>query len=408
MQYLAVFKNTSYQTFARILTSGSGFLISILIARSFGAATYGDYIKITSFVTLFYLLSDFGINAIFLQRKDSQESFKHLLYLRLTIAAVLFVIANTIALALPYSSNLGTGFSPFVKLGIQIFSLQLFIQSVLFSTSAIFQKKLRYDLWARSLGVGSLVSLLLVSIAVFYNQSLHTVLLALVFSGLVSVGLALLYAKEKILPVSFDIKISKDLVIASIPLGLMLVFNLIYFRIDSLILAVFRSSSDVGIYGLSYLFFDFLLAIPLFISNSIYPILLATKENKMEFLKLVKSYFLIYLGFSFMIAVPFWFSTPLFSAVKPELAGAIIPFRILLLSLPFFFLTSFLQWILITFKKTGFLLGVYFFLMCVNVILNFVFIPQYSYIASAVITGICEIFIFIILSYKLIRLRYEK
>lgn len=406
MYYFKVLKNTSYQTFARILTSGSGFLISILIARSFGATTYGDYIKITSFVALFYLLCDFGINAIFLQRKDSQESFKYLLSLRLIIAAALFVVANAIAFFLPYSSSFGTGFSPFVKIGILIFSLELFIQSILFCANAIFQKKLRYDLWAKSLGIGSLVSVSLVALAVYTGQSLHTALFAIVFSGFVSAGLALFYAKEKIFPMRVDIKISKELITASIPLGLILVFNLVYFRIDSLILAVFKSSVDVGIYGLSFLFFDFLLALPLFISHSIYPILLATKEKKNQFLNLTRSYFLIYLGLSFLIAIPFWFATPLFSLINPELSGAITPFRILLLSLPFFFLTSFLQWILITYKKTGYLMTVYFISMCANIIFNFIFIPQYSYIAAAVITGICEAFVFIFLLYKVMRLRH--
>ncbi len=406
MQYLSVFKNASYQTFARILTSGSGFVIAILIARNFGTAGYGDFIKITSFVTLFYLFCDFGINAIFLQRKQSQESFRHLLYLRLAVAAVLFIIANIIALALPYSSEFGTGFSPFVKLGILIFSLELFIQSILFCANAIFQKKLRYDLWTKSLGIGSLVSLSLVGLTIYTRQPLHTVLFAIVFSGLVTAGIALFYVKEKILPIRFDVKISKDLIVSSLPLGMMLIFNLIYFRIDSLILAVFKSSADVGIYGLSYLFFDFLLAIPLFISNSIYPILLKEKENKITFLKLTRNYFLMYLGLSFVIAIPFWFATPLFTLIKPDFSLAIVPFRILLVSLPFFFLTSLLQWILITYRKTGYLARTYFLFMCVNIVFNFIFIPQYSYIAAAVITGICETAIFFALLYKVINLKH--
>ena len=407
MYYSKVFKNASFQTIARIITSGSGFLISILIARSLGASTYGDYIKITSFVTLFYLLCDFGINAIFLQRKQSQESFRHLLYLRIAIAAVLFVVANAIALNLPYNSSFGTGFSPLVKFGILIFSLQLFIQAILFSANVIFQKKLRYDLWAKSLGVGSLTSLVLVATAVYAKQPLPIVLLALVISGFTSAGLALYYAKEKFFPVKFDIRVSRSLITASFPLGLMLVFNLIYFRIDSLILATFKSSVDVGIYGISFLFFDFLLALPLFISHSIYPILLVEKENRDNFLKLSRSYFLIYLGLSLGVLFPFWFASPLFSLINPELSGAIVPFRILLLSLPFFFLTSLLQWILITYKKTGYLMTVYFVSMCANIFFNFIFIPQYSYIASAFITGICEAFVFSFLFYKVMRLRHE-
>lgn len=407
MHYFAVFKNASYQTFARILTSGKGFLLAIILARSFGADGYGDFIKVTSFVALFYLFCDFGINAIFLQRKDSQESFRSLLYLRLIIAVILFVVASLVVYILPYDRVLEVGFSPLVKLGILIFSLEFFAQSVLFSSSAIFQKKLRYDFWAKSLGVGSLLSLIFAALAVWAKQPLHIVISALVLSDMIAAAIALFYTREKIFPVGINLKFSKNLILSSIPLGMVLVFNLIYFRIDSLIIAVFRSSSEVGIYGLSFLFFDFLLALPLFISNSVYPILLKERENKNNFLKLTRNYFLIYLGLAFTIAVPFWFATPLFSIIKPEFAGAIVPFRILLLSLPFFFLTSFFQWILITFKKTGYLMSVYFLLMCLNIFLNFIFVPVYSYVAAAAITAIGETFIFTLLFYKVMRLRNE-
>ncbi|MEX2012882.1 MAG: oligosaccharide flippase family protein [Candidatus Levyibacteriota bacterium] len=398
-------KNASYQTFARILTSGRGFLLAVILARSFGADGYGDFIKITSFVVLFYLLCDFGINAIFLQQKTAERSFRNLLYLRLTIAAALFIAVNLISYVLPYDKVLEIGFSPLVKIGILVFSLELFAQSILFSASAVFQKKLRYDFWAKSLGIGSLLSLLLVVAAVFAKQPLHIVVSALVFSDMVAAAVALFYTKEKIFPVSLNIKFSKDLLLKSLPLGMVLMFNLVYFRIDSLIIAAFRGSAEVGIYGLSFLFFDFLLALPLFISNSIYPLLLAAKDNKEQFLKLAKPYFLIYLGLSFAVMLPFWFISPLFSFINPDFSKAIIPFRILLLSLPFFFLTSFFQWVLITFRKTGYLMVVYFASMCLNILLNFLFVPTYTYIAAAVTTVICEALVFAFLFYKIMRLK---
>lgn len=403
MHYLSVFKNASYQTLARILSSGSGFIISIFLARAFGAAGYGDFTKVTSFVALFYLFCDFGINAIFLQEKES-VTFKSLFYLRLIISTLLFTLANIIALFLPYESNLGVGFSSLVKTGIFIYSFEVFVQSVIFSTNAVFQKKLRFDFLAKATIIGSFTSIILVALAIATRQPLQVVLLLLVVSDLITAVFALFYAKEKIFPVRLNISDSKALLVKSFPLGMMLIFNLIYFRIDSLILSSFKTSADVGIYGLSYLFFDFLLALPFFISNSIYPILLKEKDHKKIFLKLTRSYLLIYLSLSAIIAIPFWFVSPLFSLIKPDFVSAIVPFRILLLSLPFFFLTSFLQWILITYKKTGYLVRVYFLSMCANIVLNFIFIPQYSYVAAATITGVLEGTVFLFLIHKVINL----
>jgi len=402
---IRIFKNTTYQALARIATSGIGFLIAIVLARNFGASGYGEYIKITSFVSLFYLISDFGLNAIFLQAERKDLKFKDLFYLRILISLVLFALVNVIAVMLPYQKDLGFGFSPSVKFGIFIFSFSLFAQAILFSQSVIFQKKLRFDFLTKALTAGSALSLVFIVIFSYSSFPLIFILLSLLIGDFFSAFLALLFAKEKIFPFSFGVKASKELISKAFPLGLMLVFNLVYFRIDSLIIASYKSAHDVGIYALSFLFFDFLLSIPLFLSNSIYPTLLSNRENKNEFSKLVKKYAFVYLGLSLILAVPFWFVSPLFFLIKPEFANAIYPFRILLLGLPFFFLTSFFQWILIAFKKTGYLVRVYFFLMCANVLLNLIFVPKGSYIASAFITGICEVFVFVLLFYKLVLLK---
>lgn len=408
MNYVSVFKNASYQTAARILLSGTGFIIAILIARTFGANVYGDYIKITSFVALFYLFCDFGINAIFLQQKEREYLFSYLLTLRLVIASALFVIANFIAIALPYDASLGTGFSSFVKFGILIFSLELFVKSIMFSANAVFQKKLKYNFWTKAQGIGSLISIILVGLLVYLGQSLYFILFAMIISGFISAGVALFYTNEKIFPLKINVKLSKELVVGSLPLGLMLIFNLIYFRVDSLILASFKSSSEVGIYGLSYLFYDFLLAIPLFFSNSIYPILLEKKENIRDFFSLIKNYFIVYLGLSFLIIIPFWFMNPLFVLIRPEFSSSVVPFRILLLGLPFFFLTSLAQWALVALGETKYLLGVYFLLMCANILFNFVFIPQYSYLASATITIIGEALVFVFLFVRIVVRRHGR
>lgn len=407
MHYFKVFKNVSYQTLARILTSGVGFLISILLARSFGVSGFGDYIKITSYVSLFYLLTDFGLNAIFIKEEKEGFKFKDLLYLRLIFAFCIFVIVNIIAFFLPFNKQLNLGFSEVVRFGIFIFSFTIFTQSLLFSTNAMFQKKLKFEYWTKSLGFGSLLSLSLIVLFISKGLPLYFVLLSLVLGNAAAAALSLFYAKEKLFPLSFNSKFAKSLIVKSYPLGFMLIFNLIYFRIDSLILAFYKSSDAVGIYGFSYLFFDFLLAIPLFISNSIYPILLSFKEKRNDFFKFTKPYFYIYPGISLLLILPFWFASSFFVLIKPQFGLSVVPFRILLLSLPFFFMTSFLQWILITVDKVKYLMYVYFLSMVLNIILNFIFIPKYSYVAAAAVTGVCETLVFVFLLYKFIRLKYE-
>ena len=57
----------------------------------------------------------------------------------------------------------------------------------------------------------------------------------------------------------------RSLFIASFPLGLTLLFNVVYFHIDSIILTFTRTSAEVGIYGLAYKIFELPLVLPTFL-----------------------------------------------------------------------------------------------------------------------------------------------
>jgi O-antigen/teichoic acid export membrane protein len=403
MQHKLIALNTLYQIFARSISSLIGFLITLIIARKFGVLGYGDFTKITAYVALFYLVIDFGLNAFFLQYENTK--FKNLFYLRMLISLGIFLLLNMLAFFLPYNAVLGTGFSAIEKFGIFIFSLGIFAQSIILSASAIFQKNINYYFYMIGTIIGSAVNLLVVLLLAFLNFSLIYILFGFVLSSFISAFILLFFAKEKILPISFDKQFSLKIIKASWPLGLMLIFNLVYFRADMFLLSILKTTQAVGIYGLAYKFFDFLIALPLFLSNAVYPFLIKTKTNQKVFFNLTGRYFFIFLLASFIVIIPFWFISPLFTLVKSDFAASMLPFRILLLSLPFFFTTSFLQWVLITLGKQKYLMLVYFFSTFLNIILNIIFIPQFSYVACATITLISEGIVFIFLLVQLLKYR---
>ena len=291
------------------------------------------------------------------------------------------------------------------KFGIFIFSFGIFAQSIILSTSAVFQKKVDYFFYMVGTIIGSLVNLIVVLIFTFLNLSIIYILFGFVLSNFVGSLALLIFTKEKIFPLSLNKDFSVKIIKASWPIGLMLIFNLVYFRADIFLLSILKNTHDVGIYGLSYKFFDFLIALPLFLSNAIYPLLLKTKLNNKLFFSLIRKYFLVFLAGSFLVIIPFWFISPLFTLVKSDFAASMLPFRILLLSLPFFFTTSFLQWVLITLGKQKYLMVVYLLSTVINIILNIIFIPQFSYLACAAITLVSEAVVFVLLLSQLVKVR---
>ncbi len=403
MPHKKIATNTLFQILTRITTSFSSFILTVLIARNFGINGYGDYTKVTTFVGLFYILVDFGFNAVYLQKNedDYKDSFSQLLLLRMFFGVLVLVLINLIAVVLPFQVQLGLGYSPLVKEGIALYSLTLIAQAVLYSSTAIFQKKLRYDkLFLASL-CGSVTTIIFYVILLVNSSYFFTPLIALLIGSFTTAFVALFITKESILPRVKEIHFHKVLLLESFPLGLMLFFNLIYFRIDVLVLSLFQNTSAVGAYGLSYRFFDFLIALPLFLSNALYPTLLASQKNISIFFKVLHKYVAISLGLSIIIIIPLWLLAPYFSLIREDFTQSIVPFRLLLLSLPFFFLTNILQWGLIARKEQKYLAFVYLIVAVINIVLNAIFVPRASYIASAVITGVSEAIVFVFLYVKL-------
>lgn len=395
--------NTLYQVFARIISSGTSFLILILIARMFNVGGYGDFAKVTAFVTIFYLFIDLGCNAIFLQQDEIHVHFFDLLLIRFISAAILYGVIVTITFSLPYDSLSGIGFSLQNKGDIMLFAFTLFAQAIIYSTNALFQKHLAYQYTLLTTAIGSLTTLGFVWLFAITEKSLTWIFIAFIAGMFLQAICSLLFSKFAYQVKGISKAFIKKLLRETFPVTLMLVFNLIYFRIDMIILSFFRPSSDVALYSVAYSIFDFLIALPLFLSNSLYPKLLEAVKNKRTLIANEKKYYGVFLMLGIVTVFIVWFLAPyILVLIRPNFLLAIIPLRIFLLSLPLFFLTSIMQWILLAKKQQKFLAVVYGSFMVLNIVSNLLFIPSYGYIASAIITAIGESLIALIFLIKIL------
>ena len=88
---------------------------------------------------------------------------------------------------------------------------------------------------------------------------------------------------------------------------------------------------------------------------------------------------------------------------------SILVLQILVSGLALYFMTAPLSWLIVTLNKQKYLPGIYVLSSIFNVTANVLFIPKYSFYASAVITHLSELIILILLIYfarKAWKLRY--
>lgn len=402
MQGLNVASNTLFQFITKGITSSVGFVITILLAHFYGADLYGDYTKVTALIALFYILVDFGLNAVFLKQAEDDSSFRKLLALRLVASIVLIALLNILVFLLSGNNWIGAAFPPHLRIGVFIFSLTIITQAIVYSSTAIFQKKLNYKPYAVSVSAGA-IALLIMTIPVSRNNlPLDFIYLSYVIAGIITSFLSLRLAHIRVIPLTFDHKFSKKIINAGYPLGLMLFFNLVYFRFDIFILSLLSSASEVAVYGYAFKYFEFLLAIPIFMANSIYPFLLGSLKNLRRFRVFTFKYLIVFLAVSIAISTLTWFLSPLISIVKNDFLPSVNILRALSIFLPVFFVTGLLQWALIALGKMKFLLFTYMSAALVNTILNIQLIPLYGGLGAAVVAGVSEAGVLILLSIKLL------
>ncbi|MBU2459507.1 polysaccharide biosynthesis C-terminal domain-containing protein [Patescibacteria group bacterium] len=390
--------NTVSQLITKFVSSGTVLVISLLLARSAGPDRYGDFVKITTYITFFFLLSDFGMNAFYLQRKDEMVWWDALVSARVLGGSLLVFLSLMLLTIFP--QGVGQGYTRFVRMGIVLFCPAILFQSLLTSANGMFQRHLRYDLSTIAVTVGCLAALAVTAVSLwgaFSHDVVYGAIAAMLLGSAVMGIAGMMFARTLSARsgISFPWRRMKELFVCAFPLGITLLFNLVYSHADSVILTLSRTTREVGIYGLSYKVFEWALVLPTFFMNAVYPPMLRALNHKagdvsMEFMKLLRNSLRFLLPSSVFLLILLWVGAPLLSFIRQDFAASTAPLRVLSLGLPFFFASSAVMWALIALGRPWVLAVLYGVSMAANITANAFYIPRFGYMAAAWITVLSE------------------
>ncbi len=413
--------NTFYQVLGKVITMSVTLLVTALVTRDLGEASYGQFTLIMGFAAFFYIISDFGSNAVVLKSytespQNILSELSTLLILRIIWSLFLIIVGLSLLFVVPYA--------PLVKLGILLSLLTIYTQALYTSFNSIFQYKLQYQRSTLALSVASLI--LLAWVVLVKELNLENRLLWYV-GGYVTHGIILvvssLYLAGKIIALKQinrpNCQSVRKLFRASLPLGLMLIFAQIHGKADIFLLSVLplpeaiglSSDETLGIYGLGYKIFEVVLVIATFLMNAVYPLMLMRLNSSWSALQVMYRkvvYLLLMLGVVGMTLL--LVTAPLLVRIVAGqgFSEAVLTLRLLSLGLPAFFVSSAFQWYLVTTNQQKVLPVIYLMGALVTVVLNLIFIPQYSYLAAAVITWGVEYLILLLMVVWVVLIRREK
>lgn len=386
---------TGWQTFAKIFSAISTLLLIGLINRIYGGVGVGVFTLASIYLGFFYLAADLGLNGYILNRLDEEKTiFSKLITFRFLWAVILGILSIVLLPFMPF-------YSFGLWLSVIIGSFSIVANSFFTSLNVLNQKNQRYNNATISSAVGSVVTLITGLLLVFFDSPIQYFTLS-VSLGWIANSLVGFWLLRKLLSgslINVDFSYILSLLKRAWPVSATLLINTFYFRVDAFILSSFHSIADVGIYNLAYTFFQDVLVVPTFIMNSYYPMMVAHfKANIVLFLNDLRKASFLMAGMGIFAGIAGFFLSPsviwLVGGDSVSDSGSIL--QILSVSLPAFFLSALFIWTFMTVELYKKMLGIYFAGLIINVVLNAVFIPIYSYWAAAWITVLSEYLILLL------------
>ena len=386
-----IFSSISSGIIATVIIAALGAVSIRAITTRLGAAAFGIFILVQSYVTVIQTFTDLGLAQV-LQRdiargdQDEKSLLSHAMGLRVTLS----VLAVPIAVGLGFLIYADRSSTLKIGLVVMLCSIPFAVSSEV--SAAYFSANLRNTILAVIGVIQQVVFVGLVIVAVSLHKSVDFCLGAALVGMIVGSTLTNVLARREVpFRPSFDRAVWMSMLRTSSPIGLAYVVGLLYFKADTLILSFLSTSKQIGYYGAAYSIVSVFLVLPTVLTRAFLPSMVRASDETIEgSIRSTLVYFSIGGTFSataIMICGPTVIrivAGPLFGASNP-------PLRILGFGLIFIFVATALSSVCVArgFGNRIFVMSVVSLVL--NVALNIVAIPTFGIKGAAVATLACEV-----------------
>lgn len=384
--------NFGITTVTRVAVNAIGLVVVGMLARTLGLQGFGEYNAIFAYLFLFNALADMGLYTLLVREVSRPGAPEHhivsnLFTLRLAMILGTVVIADALVWALPYSH--------IVKLGVVIGSISIIGSSLVQVLLGVFQKYLKLylisvtDVVARCIQLGGVFFL-----AARGVHGLLPFVWVVVIAEIVHVALAIRFARA-LVPFSFlaDTSYWKKMLTTAFPIAVSLVFVLVYFKIDTVMLSLMKSAHEVSLYSVAYKVLEVIIFFPAMYVGLVMPMLSRYAGNPKAFRLIYRKTF----RFLLITAIPTVIGTFFLAGLAirivggPGYEGAVGLLQILSLAIGIIFFGNLggNALIALDLQRTG--AWIYGLGAVLNVGANLLFIPHFGATAAAWNTVVTEL-----------------
>ena len=386
--------NTLISAGARIVGLALSLITLGYITRYLGTSQFGQYSTVLAFLYLFVVFADLGLYSICVREiskpgADEKKIASNAFTIRLFFGLFVFALAPLIGLLFPYPGSVKTG----ILVGASGYWF-LSSQQVLIG---VFQKYLKMDRIALAEISSRIANLILVIVVIWKKLGFLYIIAAFCGGPAVSFIITFLFARKYILiKLSFDFAYWKKILKESLPLGFASILTMVYFKLDTVMLSIFKSQTDVGIYGLAYKILESLLFFPAVLVGVVMPLMSKhALADPAKFKKITqKTLDILIVLIAPLIAAVFCLAPRIILFISgPEYLQAAAVLDVLIIATGIIYIAVLLSNMIIAIEKQKTLIYIYSFGAVFNIIANLIFIPKYSYFGAAATTLATELLV---------------
>lgn len=387
-----IVKNISFLFIAQIIGNLLNFFFLMYTARYLGAEDFGTISFAVAFTAIFSIFSDLGLTTLTVREISRDQTLTdkwigNIIIIKILLALLFFgLIVITITLI---------GYQEKTIFVIYIIAFSVIIGAFINIFYSIFQASEKMEYISIGQVITSIAMLSGALIAIAYNYDIIAFASIFLFANIFVLIYCIVICSWKfIVPkLSVDPSFWKPLIIDAIPFGLTGIFGMIYTYIDSIMLSFMKGDEIVGWYSVSYKLVLCLSFIPVIINRAVFPTMSRCYPSSRDGLSLIVQK---YLKLMITIAIPLGFGT-IFIAKEiillifgQEYYPSIIILQILIWALSISFIGAALIQLFISINKQIIIIKISAFCVLINIIMNLLLIPTFSYIGASVATVITE------------------
>jgi O-antigen/teichoic acid export membrane protein len=396
----AVARGTSRLLAGLLTAKALDFVLYLVLARRLGVEEFGRYTFALSFTLLFSIIADLGLTTVF-TREAAREPHRTRALLGDAFALKLGLGALTLA------ATTVTAFATHVpgrtSLLIALFTLAMLVNSLAMLFEQILKAGGRAGTAGLSVLAQSATAVTVGTALVLARMGALAGACAYLAAGFAHLAAAAWCSRAHWWPPAAGRpgaeppgeRVARRLAMLreSAPLAVSGVFIALYFRVDAVLLHVFRSEREVGLYGSIYRFFEAFVLLSAAYRSVLFPLMARAADGPAEALRaLCRRTIRLHLAFTVGVATFFSFEARriVTLVLGPAYAGAAPGLALLMWALPGAYMADTMLHLLAAIRRQHLGARAAMATAVFNVALNLALIPRFSLMGAAAATALSE------------------